>query len=120
MPAQGLLGEAGGALVSNWCAELRVLLAKPGQPCAAGPAQQAEESWRPLLRPAFLQGLWLQLGRLWQREGVAPGGSSCPAGAAHLLRGYLRSGRFPEASPAWSQVLLCLLEWVVHAMASQD
>lgn len=79
----------------------------------AGLGQQDEESWRPLLRPAFLQGLWLQLGRLWQREGVAPGGASCPAGAAHLLRDYLRNGRFPDASPAWSQVLLapCSSAW---------
>ena len=99
--------------MQDWCAELYVLLGNAGQLCAAGPAQQAEESWRPLLRPAFLQGLWLQLGCLWQHEGIAPGGGSCPAGAAHLLRGYLRTGRFPEDSPAWSQVLPCWLRFSV-------
>jgi hypothetical protein len=68
-----------------------------------GPGGREEEAWRPLLAPAFLQGLWLALERVWQQHGIAgAAGSGQPPAPA--LGSYLRAGSFPDGAPAWQQV----------------
>ena len=76
----------------------------------AGPGGHEEEAWRPLLAPAFLQGLWLKLEEAWRRQGVVgAGGSSGGSSQTSGLRSYLQAGTFPDGAQAWQQVLLLLL-----------
>ncbi len=64
-----------------------------------------EEVWKPLLRPAFLEGLWLKLTRSWRQAGFYPAAADADAlqqllgnaAAGQLLSGYIYSGAFPSS-----------------------
>lgn len=52
-----------------------------------------EEVWKPLLRPAFLEGLWLKLTGLWRRAGFYPAAAGGDPNQA--LASYTRTGSIP-------------------------
>ena len=52
-----------------------------------------EEVWQPLIRPDFLEGLWLRLEQLWAQLGfVPPEGAPNPNAA---LQQYAQAGQYP-------------------------
>ena len=61
-----------------------------------GGVYEDEETWKPLMRPAFLEVLWLKLTALWQQLGFVPQEGQAQCSGA--LRHYVQSGAYPSGT----------------------
>lgn len=77
-------------------------------------ASCADETWQPLIRPAFLEVLWLKLTALWGQLGFVP--QEGQAQSSEALRHYVQSREYPLGT-AWLNLRMIMISMgdIAHA-----